>query len=93
MERLEDDYPGDADWHEYVALYKEDYLDDNARQLAAALGGDLDMAVIIYGKRGLKEGLWWIDKPVPALDNLTPLECTQEPRLVLRLRSALMRMP
>lgn len=30
MHRLENDYPGDADWQQYVALYEEDYLDENA---------------------------------------------------------------
>jgi hypothetical protein len=93
MERLEDDYPGDANWKTLVALYEEDYLDDNARELAARLDNQLDMAVIIYGKRGLKEGLWWIEQRVPALDDLKPVDCLNDPTLIKRLRSALTRMP
>lgn len=93
MERLEDDYPGDADWQEYVELYEEDYLDNNAQALSSALDGRLDMAVIIYGKRGLVEGLWWITQSVPALDGLRPLDCLDDPMLIRRLRTALMRMP
>lgn len=93
MERLEDDYPGDAAWQITVSLYEEDYLDNDAHTLAQALGGHLDMAVIIRGKRGLEEGLWWIEQEVPALDNIRPLDCLDDPVLIKRLRSALMRMP
>lgn len=93
MHRLEDDDPGDVDWQRTVALYEEEYLDDNARELAALLDDHLDMAVIIYGKRGLEEGRWWITQQVPALDNLRPLDCLKSAKLIRRLRSALMRMP
>lgn len=78
MEQLEDDYPGDAEWQVLVQLYEEDYLDD-ARTLAKRLDGNLDMAVILYGKRGLKEGLWWIEQQVPALDNIRPADCLKDP--------------
>ncbi|NWB88968.1 MULTISPECIES: hypothetical protein [Pseudomonas] len=93
MEQLENDYPGDASWQALVTLYEEDYLDEQARQLASAMDGHLDMAVILYGKRGLKESLWWLEQPVPALDNLTPTQCLGDPILIRRLRTALMRMP
>ncbi|KTC53070.1 hypothetical protein AO262_20535 [Pseudomonas fluorescens ABAC62] len=93
MERLEDDYPGDTDWQSSVSLYEEDYLDDEARTLAEAMGGHLDMAVILRGKRGLEEGLWWIAQQVPALDGIRPLDCLADPILIKRLRTALMRMP
>lgn len=93
MQRLENDYPGDAGWQALAGLYEEDYLDKNARALADALNGHLDMAVIIYGKRGLEEGLWWIEQNVPALDGLRPLDCVSDPTLIRRLRTALMRMP
>jgi hypothetical protein len=93
MEQLEDDYPSDADWQVLVRLYEEDYLDDNARTLAKQLDGNLDMAVILYGKRGLKEGLWWIEQQVPALDDIRPADCFKDPKLIKRLRTALMRMP
>lgn len=93
MEQLEDEYLGDADWQVLVRLYKEDYLDDNARTLAKQLDGNFDMAVILYGKRGLKEGLWWIEQQVPALDNIRPVDCLKDPKRIKRLRAVLMRMP
>ncbi|AGE28154.1 hypothetical protein VRB50_24335 [Pseudomonas poae] len=90
---LEDEYPGDADWQSTVELYKEDYLDEDARTLAQALGGDLDLAVVLRGRRGLKEGLWWIERKVPVLDNVRPVDCLEDPQLIKRLRTALMSMP
>ncbi|WP_460143912.1 hypothetical protein [Pseudomonas sp. S2_A02] len=90
---LEDEYIGDAGWQDFVDLYNKVYLDDDTRTLAKALDGNLDMAVILYGKRGLKEGLWWVEQQVPALDKLRPADCLKNPKLSKRLRSALMRMP
>ncbi|WP_223569264.1 MULTISPECIES: hypothetical protein [Pseudomonas] len=74
-------------------LYNKVYLDDDARTLAKALDGNLDMAVVLNGKRGLKEGLWWVEQQVPALDNIRPADCLKDPKLIIRLRTALMRMP
>jgi hypothetical protein len=76
-----------------VDLYNKVYLDDDARTLAKALDGNLDMAVVLNGKRGLKEGLWWVEQQVPALDNIRPADCLKDPKLIIRLRTALMRMP
>ncbi|WP_263145452.1 hypothetical protein [Pseudomonas sp. RIT-PI-AD] len=67
MHGLEEEYPGDRHWLEFVALYKADYLDENAYRLATIMNGRLDEAVIVYGKRGLVEAKWWIDREVPAL--------------------------
>ncbi|TNF85460.1 hypothetical protein FGE05_02355 [Pseudomonas sp. ICMP22404] len=90
---LEDEYVGDADWQTFVRLYEEDYLDDSARTLAKAMDDHLDMAVVLYGKRGLKEGMWWLEQVVPALGNKRPADCLKNPKLVKRLRMALMSMP
>lgn len=93
MGQLEKYYAGDESWEKYVKLYEEDYLDDNAHTLAKSIGGHLDLAVVIYGKRGLKEGLWWLEQNVPALNNITPIDCLASPKLIRRLRETLMRMP
>ncbi len=49
-------------------------------------------AKVIYAKLGA-ESLEWINKKIPALDNLTPVECLTAPLLLKRLKEGLMRMP
>ncbi|MFS2223465.1 hypothetical protein [Pantoea sp. B65] len=93
MSSLEHHYAGDEKWKSYADFYAEDYLDDNARLLAEKLEGHLDLAIIIYGKRGLKEGLWWIEREVPALEGVKPVDCLNDPELLKRLRECVMRMP
>ncbi|ATA21759.1 hypothetical protein [Gibbsiella quercinecans] len=93
MHRLERYYSSDADWNDFVKLYAEDYLDENARILSSKLNGAIDLAIVIYGKRGIKEGEWWIEQEVPMLDKIRPLDCLDDPELLRRLRECLMRMP
>ncbi|QKJ85717.1 hypothetical protein PMPD1_0745 [Paramixta manurensis] len=93
MSGLEQYYAGDKKWKSYVDFYAEDYLDDNARLLSEKLNGHLDLAIIIYGKRGIKEAFWWIEQEVPALEGIKPLDCLQTPELLNRLRECVMRMP
>lgn len=92
MPPLEEDYRGDDYWAKFVMYYFENYLDDDARKISAKINNNLDMAVVIYGKRGLDEGLWWIEQEVPALDNKRPLDCLEDPALIKRLRVCLTRM-
>lgn len=92
MSPLEHHYAGDENWKGYSDLYAEDYLDDNARLLSERLDGHLDLAVIIYGKRGIKEALWWIEQEVPALEGIKPVDCLEDPELLKRLRECVMRM-
>ena len=54
MHKLEKYYSGDADWNDFVKLYSEDYLDENANILSEKLNGSLDLAIVIYGKSRLK---------------------------------------
>jgi len=93
MNRLERYYLGEAGWDDFVKLYAEDFLDENAHILSAKLNGALDLAIVIYGKRGLREAEWWIEQKVPMLDNIRPLDCLDDIELLKRLRECLMRMP
>ena len=93
MPGLEKYYAGDEIWGRSVEIFSTHYLDDNAHFLAKKLDGHLDLAVIIYGKRGLKEGLWWIESEVPALEGVKPVDCLNDPELLKRLRECVMRMP
>lgn len=92
MAGLEKYYAGDETWELSVKMFSEAYLDDNAHLLADELNGCLDLAVIIYGKRGIKKALWWIEQEVPALDGIRPVDCLKDPELLKRLRECVMRM-
>lgn len=93
MPGLERYYAGDESWSRSVELFSAHYLDDNARLLAEKLEGHLDLAVIIYGKRGIKEASWWIEREVPELERVKPVDCLKNPELLKRLRECVMRMP
>jgi len=93
MPGLEKYYAGDESWSRSVEIFSAHYLDDNARLLAEKLEGHLDLAVIIYGKRGIKEALWWIEREVPELEGVKPVDCLKNPELLKRLRECVMRMP
>lgn len=93
MSKLESYYVGDEAWGRCVEIYSAHYLDDNARELAKKLNNNLDLAVVIYGKRGLNEALWWIEREVPALNGVKPIDCLRAPQLLKRLRECVMRMP
>ncbi len=90
---LEIYYSGDDDWNEWVDMCKKDFWTNSEYQntLLQKLNEKLDLAVVIYGRLE-KESIDWIDKKVPALGYLTPLECLKSKNLILRLRECLMRM-
>lgn len=79
MPPLEDGYRGNDDWNDLVKYYFDNYLNDDSRFIATKIKGNIDMAVVIYGRRGLNEGLWWLEQKVPALDALRPLDCLDDP--------------
>lgn len=93
MHRLENYYSGDDRWSRYVALYNEGYIDDNPKILAYKLNGLMNLAVVIYGRKGFKEGIWWIEQQVPMLANIRPINCLNDTRLINRLRESLMKIP
>lgn len=92
MPPLEEDYRNDDYWYDFVKYYKDNYLDEKSKKISSKINNNLDMAVVIYGKRGLEEGLWWIEQEVPALENKRPIDCLEDPDLIKRLRVCLMRM-
>jgi len=92
MASLEKYYAGDDIWKKSVKIFSDAYLNDDARLLAEKLNGHLDLAVIIYGKRGIKEALWWIEQEVPALEGIKPVDCLKDPELLKYLRECVMRM-
>ena len=93
MEQLENYYSGDADWKEFSSLFDEQWISsDFQNSLLLKLDNKTDLAKVIY-HHFLESSLKWINRKVPALNGLTPLECIQNEDTEMRLRECLMRMP
>lgn len=93
METLENYYAGDEAWNDLEALALKQYKDvPEVQDISEKLGGNLGLASVIYGTIG-RRGAEWLDRKVPALDDLRPLDCINDPALIKRLREALMRFP
>lgn len=88
---LEKHYSGDQAWTAYSILYDK-FWNENSFQLELLdqLNCKLDIAKVIYGIVELNS-LIWIHTKIPALDNLTPVECITN-SLENRLKEMLMRM-
>jgi hypothetical protein len=92
-QQLEEFYLGDAAWEDSARIAMTQYWTDSPfqRQLLKTVGGDLNLAAMIYAKVG--DGcLQWLDTPIPALSRRTPRSCLAETKLIIRLKTALMRM-
>ncbi|ALK21546.1 hypothetical protein CEQ23_34065 [Burkholderia cepacia] len=93
MIRLEQYYAGDDVWKNFSDLFAKFKDFPEVRDLAKALNGHLDLAYTIYWVAGPTSAQKWISSNVPALDNISPIDCTDNPELIKRLRECLMRMP
>lgn len=89
---LEYHYSGDQAWNHLLHLAESSWINSELqKQLSISLDNHLDIAKVMYAILG-DESIRWIYKKIPALDHLTPLECLESPRLIQRLKEALMRM-
>ncbi|WP_312633033.1 hypothetical protein [Pseudescherichia sp.] len=93
MEMLEICYPGDAAWEDFSLSFSELMKLESVIELSKSLNGNVDIAAVIWGKVGAVGAKDWIYKNVNALDKVRPVDCTSDKNLLLRLRTALMRMP
>ncbi|KVF63184.1 hypothetical protein [Burkholderia cepacia] len=92
MHKLEQYYPGDASWQRFVAVFSQSKSKQEVSDLAQSLNGDVDLASVIYEVVGPGYDKW-IHEKVPAMDDLTPVDCISDPELMKRLRTTLMRFP
>lgn len=90
MIHLEQYYPGEEDWIQFSDLYKNIPHAEISKELESIFK-DRAVAIVIAGILG-NSSLEWINKQIPALDNLRPLDCVDDPKLQKRLRTMLMRM-
>lgn len=92
--KLEQYYSEDDNWTNFVDIAKECFNaeDKFKKSLINALNGYSDIAIVVY-YRLESDSLEWIQRKIPALDNLKPIECLQSEKLINRLKECLMRMP
>jgi hypothetical protein len=90
---LEIYYSGDKNWEDLVTI-SHDTWDNSKYQLSLIhkLDGNEDIASVIYNKLST-DSINWVERAIPALGNLKPIECIYSEDLKLRLKECLMRMP
>lgn len=90
MNHLEQYYPGEEDWTIFADLYRNIPGTAIVSELESKFK-DRSIATVIAGILG-NTSLEWINKKIPAQDNLRPVDCVDDPKLQKRLRTMLMRM-
>ncbi|MDF3827670.1 MULTISPECIES: hypothetical protein [unclassified Pseudocitrobacter] len=93
MSGLEQYYSGDNDWAALSKLYEKYQGLEDVVKLSNEFNGDLALSSVIYGKVGKYYYLKWIERKIPALNDLSPLDCNDDLILNIRLKEMLMRMP
>ncbi|PCE23492.1 hypothetical protein BWP39_27825 [Paraburkholderia acidicola] len=92
MSALENYYSGDEHWERFEALFFLHKDVPEVREISKKLAGNVGLACVIYGTIGHR-GAEWLDRKIPVLDDIRPLDCVNDPVLIKRLREALMRFP
>jgi len=93
MSNLEEFYKGDNHWKEFVKLFDNELESfDSKKELLVELNFNIDLAKVIFGIHK-ESSLNWIDKKIPALNNLSVKDCLHSELLCKRLKTMLMRMP
>ncbi len=90
MIQLEQYYPGDDKWIAFSALYRTMPEPAVFTELKSIFP-DEALAYVIGGIFG-DVALAWIEREIPALDNLRPMDCLGNTGLEKRLKTMLMRM-
>lgn len=79
-------------WEDYVKLYESFWTDSEyQKKLLESLKGKIDIAKVIYGILE-EESYGWIEKEIPALGNIKPIDCIDNEILLNRLKTMLTRM-
>lgn len=92
MIELEQYFKGEENWKVFFSCFENEWISsDFQNELLLKVGNQLDIAMVIY-YHVQENSLKWICKKIPALDNLTPLECLKTEKTTKRLKECLMRM-
>ena len=87
---IEDYYSGDLAFTNLASCYDIEWDKCQIKDQLIEIIKDHDLAKLIYGSF-LDNSIEWLDTNVPALEGLTPKQCLESNRGILRLRECLMR--
>lgn len=90
---LEEYYSGEEHWQDIVDHANDEFWSDfdYKVELMSKLEGNDDIAKVVFAKMGLKS-IDWLDRRIPALGNLKPIDCLKSDNLRNRLKECLLRM-
>ena len=92
MIELEQYFRGQSSWDKFIEVFDKNWKNSEFQKtLLLKVDNRIDLAKVIDYHIG-ETSLNWLDKNIPALDNLTPLECLKSEKLINRLKVCLMRM-
>jgi hypothetical protein len=83
-------YYDENNWKKFSELCK-DYHSHNTEKLIEKLNMDIELSKVVDKVVG-ESAVDWINRKIPALNNITPIECIRNRRLKNRLKEMLMRM-
>jgi hypothetical protein len=83
-------YYNENNWKKFSELCK-DYHSNNVEKLVEKLNMDIELSKVIDKIVG-ETAVDWIDRKIPALNNIAPVECIKNRKLKNRLKEMLMRM-
>lgn len=97
--KLEKEYSGDEIWYQFAETAKKEVnsSDFNAdydilNKLKECLKPHEDIAYVAY-YFFYNDSIKWIERAIPILGNISPIECLSSRELTNRLREALLRTP
>ncbi len=89
---LEQYFDNEESWLKFSKLFKEFWNNSDSQiELLKLCDNRKDIAMVIYYHIG-NDYKKWLNSKVPALDNLTPLECFKNDILLKRLKVYLTRL-
>jgi hypothetical protein len=87
---LENYFDGEENWKNFAKIYKK-IETENTNELLTLLNHNIELANSIEGLIG-NNSVNWLYRHVPALNNLRPIDCINDEKLLKRLKECLMRM-
>ena len=86
-------YYNDKEWDNFVGLCSSNWSNSTQQiDLLNTLHGLKDIAIVIWTTHNLMSKSW-IEKEIPALDDLKPIDCLKDGNLIRRLKVCLLRTP